>query len=47
MEITEKELTLIDDWVELHQEIEKMEAELETLSLKLKRMVPLKLTAPF
>ena len=36
MEITEKELTLIDDWVELHQEIETMEAELETLSLKLK-----------
>jgi hypothetical protein len=36
MEITEKELTLIDDWVELHQEIETMEAKLETLSLKLK-----------
>ena len=36
MEITEKELTLIDDWVELHQEIETMEAQLETLSLKLK-----------
>ena len=36
MEITEKELTLIDDWVELHQEIETMEAELEALSLKLK-----------
>ena len=36
MEITEKELTLIDDWVGLHQEIEKMEAELESLSLKLK-----------
>ena len=36
MEITKKELTLIDDWVELHQEIETMEAELEALSLKLK-----------
>jgi len=36
MEITERELTLIDAWVELHQEIETMEAELETLSLKLK-----------
>ena len=36
MEITDKELTLIDDWVELHQEIERMEAELDSLSLKLK-----------
>jgi hypothetical protein len=36
MEITEKELTLIDDWVGLHQKIETMEAELESLSLKLK-----------
>jgi hypothetical protein len=36
MEITKKELSLIDDWVGLHQEIEKMEAELESLSLKLK-----------
>ena len=36
MEITEKELSLIDDWVELHREIEEQEAELETLSQKLK-----------
>ena len=36
MEITKKELSLIDDWVELHQKIETMEAELESLSLKLK-----------
>ena len=36
MEITEKELALIDDWVVLHREIEEREAELETLSQKLK-----------
>ena len=36
MEITEKELSLIDDWVALHREIEEQEAELETLSQKLK-----------
>lgn len=36
MEITEKELSLIDDWVQLHQEIEKQEAELNMLSQKLK-----------
>ena len=36
MEITEKELSLIDDWVALHREIEKQEEELETLSQKLK-----------
>ena len=36
MDITKKELSLIDDWVGLHQEIETMEAELESLSLKLK-----------
>ena len=36
MEITKKELSLIDDWVELHQEIENLEAGLESLSLKLK-----------
>ena len=36
MEITEKELSLIDDWGALHREIEEREAELETLSQKLK-----------
>jgi hypothetical protein len=36
MEITEKELSLIDDWVALHREIEEQEVELETLSQKLK-----------
>jgi len=36
MEISEKELSLIDDWVELHREIEKQEAELDALSQKLK-----------
>ena len=38
MEITKKELSLIDDWVELHQEIEKLDAELDSLSLKLKKI---------
>jgi hypothetical protein len=38
MKITKKELSLIDDWVELHQEIEKIEEELEILSLKLKKI---------
>ena len=38
MKITNKELALIDNWVELHQEIENQEAELESLSLKLKKI---------
>ena len=38
MEITKKELSLIDDWVDSHQEIEKLEAELDILSQKLKRI---------
>lgn len=38
MEITNKELALIDDWVELHAEIEKLDAELDHLSLKLKKL---------
>jgi hypothetical protein len=38
MEIKKKELALIDDWVELHQEIEKLEDELDTLSQKLKKI---------
>jgi hypothetical protein len=36
MKITKKELALIDDWVELHKEIEQLEDELDSLSLKLK-----------
>ena len=38
MEITGKEMSLIDDWVELHLEIEKQEVELDTLSQKLKKI---------
>ena len=38
MKITKKELSLIDDWVELHQEIEILEAALDTLSEKLKKI---------
>jgi hypothetical protein len=36
MKITKKDLSLIDDWVELHRKIEKHEAELDMLSKKLK-----------
>ncbi|MDH3390579.1 MAG: hypothetical protein OEL85_02130, partial [Desulfobulbaceae bacterium] len=38
MEITQKELSLIDEWVELNQEIETLEDELEALSQKLKKI---------
>ena len=38
MEISKKELSLIDDWIELHQEIEILEAALDTLSEKLKKI---------
>ncbi len=38
MEITKKELALIDEWVELHGEIEKLEDELDSLSRKLKNI---------
>jgi len=38
MEITEKELALIDEWIELHQEIEKLEDELNGLAKKLKKI---------
>lgn len=38
MEITKKELSLIDEWVELNQEIENLEDELDTLSQKLKKI---------
>ena len=38
MKLTDKEMSLIDDWVELHQEIEKLEDELEVLAQKLKKI---------
>ena len=38
MAITKTELSLIDDWAELHQEIEVVEKNLETLSQRLKKI---------
>ena len=38
MKITKKELVLLDEWVELHQEIEKLEDELDSLFRKLKNI---------
>ena len=38
MKITKKELSLIDEWVELNQEIETLEDELDVLSQKLKKI---------
>jgi len=38
MERTKEELVLLDEWVELHQEIEKLENELIILSRKLKKI---------
>lgn len=38
MEITKKEMALIDEWIELHQEVEKLEVALDALSLKLKKI---------
>lgn len=38
MKITDKEMSLIDEWVELHQEIEKLETELDSQSQKLKKI---------
>ena len=38
MEITKKELALIDEWVEVHQEIEKLEEELDGLAQNLKKI---------
>ena len=38
MQITEKELALIDDWIELHKDIEKLEDELNVLAKKLKKI---------
>lgn len=34
----EKELKLLDDWIALHREIERQEAELDILSDKLKKI---------
>ena len=38
MEITKEELVLIDEWIELHQEIEKLEDDLDNLTRKLKKI---------
>ncbi len=38
MKIRKKELALIDEWVELHQEIEKLEDELNSRAQKLKKL---------
>ena len=38
MKITEKERALIDDWISLHHEIEKLEAELNSLTGDLKKI---------
>ena len=38
MEITEKELSLIDEWIEFHKELEKRENEIKTLTGKLKQI---------
>ena len=38
MEITEKELSLIDEWIEFHKELEKREDEIKTLTGKLKQI---------
>jgi len=38
MEITEKEKGLIDDWIELHQEIEKREDEIKDLIKELRKI---------
>jgi hypothetical protein len=38
MEITKKELALIDEWIELHREIERLEDELGILFNKLKKI---------
>lgn len=38
MEITEKEQALIDEWISVHQEIEKLEDELSSLAAKLKKI---------
>jgi len=38
MEITEKEQALINDWIKLHQEIEKREDEIKDLVKKLRKI---------
>lgn len=38
MEITKRETALIDEWIALHREIEELEDELNSLSVKLKKI---------
>ena len=38
MEITKKETALIEEWIELHREMEKLEDELDTISKKLRQI---------
>ena len=38
MEITEKELSVIDEWIEFRKEIEKHEDEIKSLTGKLKKI---------
>ena len=38
MEISEKERALIDEWIELHHEIEKLEAELNARTRELRKI---------
>ena len=38
MEITESELALINDWIDLHREIEKKEDEIKSLTNNLKKI---------
>ncbi|KPK28142.1 MAG: hypothetical protein AMJ61_03430 [Desulfobacterales bacterium SG8_35_2] len=38
MKISKKKLALIDEWIELHQKIEKLEDELNSLTRKLKQI---------
>jgi hypothetical protein len=38
MEITEKERTLIDEWITLHREMEKLEEELDSRAKKLRKI---------
>ena len=38
MKLSKKKLALIDEWVELHQKIEKLEDELNSLARKMKQI---------